>query len=675
MTASNSDSYASTTKRALLAIKNLQAKLDAMEQAQHEPIAIVGMGCRFPGGADTPESFWTLLEQGTDAIAPVPSDRWPIDQYYDADPDAPGKMVSRNGGFVPHLYDFDAAFFRIAPKEALSLDPQQRLLLELSWEALEHGGIAPDSLSGQPTGVFVGLSSIDHWQHRLAQHPTTIDAYLATGNTHSVAAGRLSFLLGLTGPSLAVDAACASSLVAVHLACQSLRQQECDMALAGGVNRIITPDASINFSKARMLSADGRCRTFDQQASGFGRAEGGGMVVLKRLRDASAGGDRIYALILGSAVNHDGRTSSLTVPNGPAQQAVIRQALKVSRIAPDAISYIETHGTGTALGDPIEVGALAAVFAKSLDPTPPHPTPTSPTKIQNPKSKIQNPIVLGAVKTNIGHLEAAAGIAGLIKTTLTLQQDHIPPNLHLSIPNSHIDWDTHPFLLPTTAISWDSVQQPNTPRIAGVSAFGFNGTNAHIIISAPPDTSSSITSLQPSTNDSPPPQRPNPSTPQRSNAPTPQLLPLSAKTVSALKQLIARYIRHLSTHPEQDIADICFTASVGRSHFSHRLAVITTSASELRQILVDVLAGRENPACWQSNRTPAQNTSIPNTDATMPDDANSSALHYLAQRYIQGESIDWQSDYQLGRLSPASSHFLHKIVLPCYPFQRQYYGH
>ena len=290
MTTSNSDSHASTTKRALLAIKTLQAKLDAMEQAQHEPIAIVGMGCRFPGGADTPERFWTLLEEGTDAIAPVPSDRWPIDQYYDADPDTPGKMVSRYGGFVAHLYDFDAAFFRIAPKEALSVDPQQRLLLELGWEALEHGGIAPDSLSGQPTGVFVGLSSIDHWQQCLAQHPTTIDAYLATGNTHSVAAGRLSFLLGLTGPSLAVDAACASSLAAVHLACQSLRQQECNMALAGGVNRIITPETSINFSKAHMLSADGRCRTFDQQANGFGRAEGGGDGRAQTLERCRSGG-------------------------------------------------------------------------------------------------------------------------------------------------------------------------------------------------------------------------------------------------------------------------------------------------------------------------------------------------------------------------------------------------
>ncbi|MEM9219945.1 MAG: beta-ketoacyl synthase N-terminal-like domain-containing protein [Cyanobacteria bacterium P01_F01_bin.150] len=687
-------SNTSATKRALLALKKLQAKLDAIEQAQHEPIAIVGMGCRFPGGADTPEAFWNLLEQGTDAIAPIPSDRWPVEQYHDADPEAPGKMVSRYGGFVPHLYDFDAAFFRISPKEALTIDPQQRLLLELGWEALEHGGIAPGTLSGQPTGVFIGLSSIDHWQQVLAQHPETIDAYLATGNTHSVAAGRLSFLLGLTGPSLAIDAACASSLVAVHLACQSLRQQECDMALAGGVNRIITPEASINFSKAHMLSTDGRCRTFDQQASGFGRAEGGGIVVLKRLSDAEVAGDRIHALILGSAVNHDGRTSGLTVPNGPAQQAVIRQALKASRIDPQAVRYIETHGTGTALGDPIEVGALAEVFLKAEgaikaegrrqkaeEPTPSpsqegnRTTPNSLTlKLSSsstfpPKSKIS--LVLGAVKTNIGHLEAAAGIAGLIKATLALQNDHIPPNLHLTTPNPHIDWDIHSFYLPTHAIPWDSLKEADTPRTAGVSSFGFNGTNAHVIISAPPDNTFSATKFP-----LPTPQLPNSSTPQLPNF----LLPLSAKTAPALNQLVARYIRHISTHPGLDIADLCFTASVGRSHFSHRLAIITASIEELRRVLVDVLAGRQNPTCWQSSESFAAESgsspdvSRPDSKAAIADDAQLFALSLLAQRYIQQESICWSDEYQKGAFADTAFLPLRKIVLPRYPFQRQYYG-
>ncbi|MEB3356453.1 MAG: polyketide synthase, partial [Synechococcales bacterium] len=459
-----SDPTASATKRALLALKQLQARLDAIEQAQREPIAIVGMGCRFPGGAETPEAFWSLLCAGGDAITEVPGDRWNIDDYYSPDPQTPGKMVSRHGGFVPHLYDFDAPFFRIAPREAVTLDPQQRLLLELGWESLENAGIAPDSLMGQAVGVFVGLCSIDYWHQVLAQTPSAIDAYMATGNTHSVAAGRLSHLLGVTGPSLAVDTACSSALVAVHLACQSLRQGECDLALAGGVNRILSPAASINFSKAKMLSADGRCRTFDAAASGFGRAEGGGLVVLKRLRDAELAGDRVSAILLGSAVNHDGRTSGLTVPHGPAQQAVIRQALQASRLHPTAVDYVETHGTGTALGDPIEVGALGAVYGEDRTG--------------------DRPLILGAVKTNIGHLEAAAGIAGLIKAVLALHHQTIPPNLHLHTPNPHIDWATLPVQLPTTALPWPA---GTTPRVAGISAFGFNGTNAHVIVAEKPE--------------------------------------------------------------------------------------------------------------------------------------------------------------------------------------------
>ncbi|MEL6553283.1 MAG: polyketide synthase, partial [Cyanobacteria bacterium J06621_11] len=352
----------SPTKRALLAIKDLQAKLDAV---QREPIAIVGMSCRLPGKVDSPESFWDFLLQKGDAIAPIPKDRWDASQYHDPNNNTPGKMISDQGGFIPHLYDFDAAFFRISPREAVSLDPQQRLALELGWEAFENAGIAVDSLAKEvekSTGVFLGISSIDHWQQMLAQSDDAIDAYLATGNTHSVAAGRLSYLLGLTGPSLAIDTACSSSLISVHLACGSLRQQECDVALAGGVNRMITPAASINFSKANMLAADGRCRTFDAAASGFGRAEGVGFVVLKRLSDARAAGDRIHAVILGSATNHNGRTNGLTAPSKTAQQAVIRRALKMSRVSADEVGYVETHGTGTSLGDPIEVGALGAVF-------------------------------------------------------------------------------------------------------------------------------------------------------------------------------------------------------------------------------------------------------------------------------------------------------------------------
>lgn len=609
----SSDNNLSPTKRALMALKHLQAKLDALEQAQHEPIAIVGMGCRFPGGADDPVAFWRLLQRKADAITEVPKDRWDIERFHSSDLAAPGKMLARQGGFVSNLYDFDAPFFHISPREALTLDPQQRLLLELGWEALEQGGIAPDSLAGQPVGLFIGISSIDYWQRALAQKPEAIDAYLATGNSHSVAAGRLSFLLGVTGPSIAVDAACASSLVAVHLACQSLRQGECNQALAGGVNRIITPEASINFSKAKMLAADGRCRTFDASASGFARAEGGGVVVLKRLRDAEAAGDTIQGLILGSAVNHDGRTSGLTVPNGPAQQAVIRQALQVSRVTPGEIGYVETHGTGTALGDPIEVGALGEVFGDRPN---------------------DSPLILGAVKTNLGHLEAAAGMAGLIKTALALQKQEIPANLHLQTPSPHIDWEALPFHLPVEACPWSSTE---TPRRAGVSGFGFNGSNAHLILEeAPPASSPSV----PATS----------STAETASL----LLPLSARSAVALNQLVARYAQYLASHPDLVLADVCFTASVGRSHFSHRLAILASSIPELRQCLIDTLSGRPNSACWRS-------------DSPSPLlEGEESELPHLAQRYIQGEEVVWHNRYDSGPYR--------KLSLPTYPFQRQYYG-
>jgi acyl transferase domain-containing protein len=622
----------SPTKRALIAIKELQAKLDAVERAQHEPIAIVGMGCRFPGGADTPAQFWQLMQQRIDAITEIPGDRWDVNAHYSPDPTAAGKMYTRHGGFVPHPYDFDAQFFRIAPREALSLDPQQRLLLEVGWETLEHAGLAPDSLTGTLTGVFVGICSIDYWHRLLAQHASEIDAYLTTGNTHSVAAGRLSYLLGLTGPSLAIDTACSSSLVAVHLACQSLRQHECDIALAGGVNRILSPAASINFCQAKMLSADGRCRSFAANATGFVRAEGCGMVALKRLSDAEREGDRIWAVILGSATNHDGRTSGLTVPNGPAQQAVIRQALKNSRTDPSQVSYIETHGTGTALGDPIEVGALEAVFAQGRGAS--------------------NALVLGAVKTNIGHLEAASGIAGLIKTVLALQHDEIPANLYAESLNPHIDWQSLPFKVPTHPVFWPSGHRQ---RVAGVSAFGFNGTNAHVVvgegsrqrvdepISAGADSNQSQARLN--------------------------LLVLSARTENALQQLIQRYIACFSDHSYRSLDDVCFTASKGRSHFNYRLAAIASSLTELREKLVAVEAGQLHPDVQRGRVQPGGTLG----HSTQLLDVNQSGradrdmlLRLTAQRYVNGEPIHWDELYPSGKYR--------KVVLPTYAFQRQRYA-
>ena len=349
-------------KQALIAIKSLRSEVESLRNAQHEPVAILGMGCRFPGGVSTPAEFWRLLCAGVDAIREVPAERWDVAALYDPDPNAPGKMYTRHGGFLDQVEHFDAHFFGIAPREAIHLDPQQRLLLEVSWEALEDAGIAPSRLHGSQTGVFMGIAGSDYGQLQIAQGAESINAYVGSGIAESVAVGRLSFVLGLQGPSIAIDTACSSSLVALHLACQSLRNRESDVALAGGVNLILSPLTTINHSRARMMAADGRCKTFDAAADGFTRSEGCGVIVLKRLSDALNDGDSILAVIRGSAVNHDGHTTGLTVPNGPAQQAVIRQALANAKVTAAQIDYVEAHGTGTTLGDPIEIGAVGAVF-------------------------------------------------------------------------------------------------------------------------------------------------------------------------------------------------------------------------------------------------------------------------------------------------------------------------
>lgn len=555
-------------KQALLDLRQMRQKLHSIESAKTEPIAVLGMGCRFPGGADTPDDFWQLLKTGTDAVQEVPTDRWDIDAYYDPNPQSPGKMTTRYGGFVEQLYEFDPYFFGLSPREAETLDPQQRLLLEVSWEALEQAGLAPDSLKGSKAGVFVGICSSDYSQQLLQRGPAEIDAYLGTGNTHSVAAGRLSYWLGLTGPSLAVDTACSSSLVAVHLAVQSLRQGECNFALVGGVNRILSPEATINFSKAQMLSADGRCKTFDAAADGYVRGEGCGMVVLKRLSDAVSDRDIIQAVIRGSAINQDGRSSGLTVPNGPAQQAVIREALANGGVKPNQVRYIEAHGTGTALGDPIEIGALGAVFS----------APKPGQKLGQNLDQNSDPLVVGSLKTNIGHLEGAAGIAGLIKAVLTLKNQEISRSLHFENPSPHIDWSRHAIKVAATALPLPD------QSLVGVSSFGFSGTNAHVVLGPAPEA--------------------EPETAKSSLRPL-HLLTLSAKSPEALQQTIRRYQAYLAANPEVAVEDVCFTSNVGRTHFEHRLSAITPDTTQLKAQLDRAQTGETVLGLQQSAATQA----------------------------------------------------------------------
>jgi acyl transferase domain-containing protein len=543
--------YESRLKRAMQMLQQMRSKLEVYERTGKEPLAVVGMACRFPGGAHSPDAFWELMQRGTDAIRRVPEDRWDADAYYDPDPDAPGKMVTRYGGFLDTVDRFDPQFFGITPREAQSMDPQQLLLLEVTWEALENALIAPERLMGTKTGVFMGMAGHDHslLQMRYGD-PDLIDAYFATGNAASAAAGRLSYTLGLRGPNLAVDTACSSSLVAVHLACQSLRAGECDVALAGAVNVILVPEVTVNFSKARMIAPDGRCKTFDASANGFIRGEGCGVVVLKRLSDAVADGDTVYALIRGSAVNQDGRSSGLTVPNGPAQQDVIRDALANAGVDPLEVGYVEAHGTGTSLGDPIEVNALAEVLGKGRP--------------------ADRRLRIGSVKTNLGHLEAAAGLAGLIKTILSLHHQELPPHLHFTSPSPHIPWARIPIEVPTVRTPWP---RGSTKRIAGVSSFGFSGTNAHVILEEAPEPQAPAAALEPAAH----------------------VLTLSAKTEQALEGLFSRYAQHLSQPTQASLAELCHSARVGRAHLPHRASVVATSREQMTARLAQLAAG-ERPA-------------------------------------------------------------------------------
>jgi acyl transferase domain-containing protein/NADPH:quinone reductase-like Zn-dependent oxidoreductase len=537
--------------QALEAMQRLRARLEAAPSAGHAPIAVIGMGCRFPGGVDSPEAFWCLLQDGVDATGDVPAGRWDVAATYDPDPEAPGKMYVRRGGFLDPVDRFDPHFFGIAPREVEQMDPQQRLLLEVAWEALEHAAQAPDRLVGTRTGVFVGITASDYLQlHARYQEPEAITAYLGSGNALNVAAGRVAFLLGVHGPSLAVDTACSSSLMAVHLACQSLRRGESDLALAGGVNLTLVPESFIAFCKWGMLSPDGRCKTFDARADGMARGEGCGVVVLKRLADAEAHGDRILAVVRGSAANHDGPSSGLSVPNGLAQEAVIRRALAEAEMEPGRIGFVETHGTGTALGDPIEVDALAAVLGQS---------------------SVEAPVChLGAVKTNIAHLEAAAGIAGLIKTVLVLQHGTIPPNCHFERPNPRFTLDGTRLAIPATLQPWPAGARP---RVAGVSAFGFSGTNVHVVVEEAAPAAAPADGID----------RPR------------HLLALSAKTAPALAELAERHLAELSARPDRSLADACFSANAGRAHFDYRLAIPAGSVQELRTRLAEPTDGRAAP--------------------------------------------------------------------------------
>jgi acyl transferase domain-containing protein len=516
-------------EKATSALKQTKQRLQEVEARQHEPIAIVGMSCRYPGDIASPEQLWELLERGGDAISTFPTDRgWDTDALYNSDPEHPGTSISKEGGFLHDAALFDPAFFDISPREALSVSPQQRLLLETAWEAIERGCIQPDSLRGSDTGVFVGVMYYDYGAH-LINKPEELAGYTWIGSSGSVSSGRISYTLGLEGPAVTLDTACSSSLVAIHLACQSLRRGECQLALAGGVTVMATPTIFIEFSRQRALASDGRCKAFSEQANGVGWGEGAGMLLLERLSDAVKNDHPILAVIRGSAINQDGRSQGLTAPNGPAQQRVIKAALADADLEAQHIDLIEAHGTGTALGDPIEAHALLKTYGRAHTP--------------------ENPLWLGSLKSNIGHTQAAAGVGGVIKLVLALQHDVMPRSLYAERPTSQVDWSEGTIKLLAEARPWPPSERP---RRAAVSSFGISGTNAHLIIE------------EASTLDTPEPRR---------ERVTPAHVPLllSGRTEAAVRAQAER-LRALKAAP----LDVGYSLVTTRTMFERRAVTVAS---------------------------------------------------------------------------------------------------
>ncbi|SOJ55767.1 Phenolphthiocerol synthesis polyketide synthase type I Pks15/1 [Mycobacterium simulans] len=561
------DDLTEALRRSLMRIEQLKLQNKTLLTRSSEPIAVVGMGCRFPGGVDSAAGLWEMVSSGTDVMSEFPNDRgWNLAELFDPDPDAVGKTYTRYGAFLEDAAGFDAGFFGISAREARAIDPQQRLLLEVCWEALEHARIDPAGLAASDTGVFAGT-----WAQSYGDaNSDSAEGYAMTGGASSVASGRVAYALGLQGPAVTVDTACSSSLVAIHLACQSLRSSESSLALAGGVTIMTAPLIFTEFARQRGLAVDGRCKSFAAAADGTGWGEGAAVVVLERLSDARRHDHQVLAVIAGSAVNQDGASNGLTAPNGLAQQRVITQAVANAGIGLEQVDAVEAHGTGTTLGDPIEAGALIATYGAHRNS--------------------EHPLWLGSIKSNLGHTQAAAGIAGLIKMIVALQHEMLPPTLHVDRPSPHVDWSAGTVRLLTEPTNWPVTDHPKT---AAISSFGISGTNAHVIVQQAPDA---------------PEQPPTPEVTPVCEPPL-RIWPISARTPAALAAQADRLHQHLTEHPNADLTRVAYSLATTRTHHPHRAAITTPAASDdPRQDLLAALdalrTGLPHPGLTSHHLTP-----------------------------------------------------------------------